>query len=123
MKVKHSIAFISFLIILTGCSPYEKTNGVESQDASVNTQSEVELVVSGTVVEEMQKGKDGSVWKFKGDDGKEYSLVVSIPNLGPVQSKNIVHVVPNSRLTIKADAYQSGDETRLIAREVNKLPE
>ncbi|MGB0894578.1 MAG: hypothetical protein ACPGUD_09240 [Parashewanella sp.] len=75
--------------------------------------------VTGTVIEKSNQGRDGSVWKFQAQDGQTYSLVVSIPNLGKEQSKNIKLVKPANCLSIKGDSYTIDKKIKLIARQIS----
>ncbi|WP_062267648.1 hypothetical protein [Endozoicomonas arenosclerae] len=111
---------ILLLLFLAGCtehttSEYSAIGLTPTNHGAVNEQL---AIVSGVIVEEMKQGTDGSVWKFRANDGAIYALVVSIPNLGPQESENIDIIKPGAQVRIIGDSYKLGNERRLIAREI-----
>lgn len=119
MKIIYHVIFIGSLVSLAGCTQLEKTNISTQQHASMT--QPIEQMISGKVLGKIEQGKDGSVWEFQADNGEIYSLLLSIPNLGPVGSKALKSVASNSRLKVKGRFINLGDEQRLIAQEIELL--
>ena len=118
MKFRCALFLASLVLTFTGCTnPNTSPNKAEAVSAIDNT--ETVKSISGKVIDEMGQGRDGTVWSFVSDTGVSYSLVLSIPNLGPVESEKIGHVKPNSMLKVTGDVYDLGSEKRLIARKIN----
>lgn len=112
-----------FICGLSACSENAPTKVEVESTATIKTQesSVAVSVFSGTILAETQLGTDGSVWNFQTDDGEMYSVVVSIPNLGRVESENIKYVVDGARLRITGESYKLGDENHLLARKIHVL--
>jgi len=117
MKFIRCFLFSLFAVSVIGCTETNALKGDHS-DTSINNSSDSIQVISGVVINEIKQGRDGSTWKFKGDDGQTYSLLISIPNLGQEQSENIYLVKPNTHLEIKGEIVRIGNEKRLIARQI-----
>jgi hypothetical protein len=116
-----TVSFITVLLFfLTGCSRHVSTGSEPKRPCKVYEDKEEPLsIVSGIVIAKNMQGKDGSVWEFEGLNGKSYSLVISIPNLGQKESKNIDYVIPSAKLTITGEVYEHGIEYSLIARKIS----
>lgn len=117
MKFKCVFFSLSLLFTITGCSN-PKTHANKAEPVSTIENSEAVQAISGKVIEEIEQGRDGAVWSFVSDTGVSYSMIISIPNLGPIESQNIHHVKAGSKLTITGDVYNIGSEKRLVAKKI-----
>ncbi|WP_133407072.1 hypothetical protein [Parashewanella tropica] len=115
MKVIRGLFVLAISVFIFACNDgnHGVTSGSVKHGSSESSQS-----ITGVVVGELLQGKDGTIWKFKADDGKIYALVVSIPNLGEEESKNISLIELNKHLVISGETYKLGNENRLIARKI-----
>jgi hypothetical protein len=115
------VSFLTVLVFfLNGCSRHVSNSSEPKSPIKVYEDKEEPLsTVSGIVIAKDIQGKDGSVWAFKGLNGKSYSLVISIPNLGQKESENIDYVIPSAKLTITGEVYENGIEYSLIARKIS----
>ncbi|KEQ17533.1 hypothetical protein [Endozoicomonas numazuensis] len=120
MNKISKLSALLLMMFLAGCTEHQTREYSERVQApSVEDAGGEELaIVSGVITEKMQKGKDGSVWQFIANDGKEYAVVISIPNLGPKHSENIDVIKPGAKVRIIGDSFMMGDERRLIATEI-----
>ena len=121
MQIIHSVLLLVFSTLLIACSETKLPQDSHNQNSENSSSSITPHTISGSVIEEIQQGRDGTVWTFKGDNGQTYSLLVSIPNLGQEQSKNISLVRPNKRLEIVGEVLNLDGETRLIAKQIKAV--
>ncbi len=117
MKFRCTFFLLSLIVTITGCSN-PNTNSNKTESVSTIENSETVQSISGKVIEEIRQGRDGTVWNFVSDTGVSYSLIISIPNLGPIESQNIHYVKPGNKLTITGDVYNIGSEQRLLATRI-----
>lgn len=103
------------ILLLSGCFQSKNNLTVTTPKAS---QTANELTISGVIIEKETQGKDGAIWQFQSLEGKSYSLVVSIPNLGLVESENIKYIKPGANVTITGESYQLGKKHNLIAKKI-----
>lgn len=120
MNFIHCIVFSLLSISVTSCSEVNQKEP-DSKNPIAPNFFETEHWVTGVIINKTVQGKDGSIWKFKSDDGKVYSLLVSIPDLGREHSKNKSLVQQNKHLRIKGIITKSGDGYRLNARQIEAL--
>jgi hypothetical protein len=118
MKVFATCCIAIFSLFIIGCTKTGNIQPIPESAIEKHNSEESLSTVSGTIMTKSTQGGDGAIWEFKGNDGMFYSLVVSIPNLGREESKNIKYVIPNAKLTIMGEKYKLGSKYNIIARKI-----
>ncbi|MGI9282463.1 MAG: hypothetical protein ACR2PX_22950 [Endozoicomonas sp.] len=120
MNIIRKFPVLLLILFLAGCTEHQTREYSERVQAPAVEEADSEelAIVSGVIIEKIQQGKDGSVWRFRSNDGTEYAVVISIPNLGPKNSEKIDVIKPGSKVRIIGDSFMLGNERRLVATEI-----
>ena len=120
MRVLVTACIAIFSLLIIRCAKPVNTPPVSESAIEKQSPEKSFSTISGVIMIKSTQGGDGSIWQFKGDDGILYSLVVSIPNLGRSESKNIKYVIPDAKLTITGEKYKLGSKYNFIARKITQ---
>ncbi|SLN72482.1 hypothetical protein TRL7639_04324 [Falsiruegeria litorea R37] len=104
--MKFSFAALA-AILLIACQPQ-----VQNETAIGDTK--VEQLTAEII--EVIPGTDGSTVLLKDGNGKIYSAVLSIPNLGPDSTFDFDHVKPGNSITISGDSFMLDGRPHVVAR-------
>jgi len=127
MIFKYHFLIMSFLMLFlfTGCeTSFQKTNKTNDNDLNITSVNLIQekksslTTIKGVVVNKTNNFKDGSGWTFKTFTGDIYNLIISIPNLGKIESKKMKHVIINSALTLVGEKILFGNKKTFIVRKI-----
>jgi len=76
------------------------------------------ISITGKFINVATNGTDGDIWNFETTNKEKYKVVISIPNMGELESKKIHLVKENAKLELIGEFYLLGKEKNLTVRKI-----
>ena len=98
---------------LTACIP-------ETEQTTYQEGVEFKMI-TGEILSKAQAGIDGDVWIVESEDGTRYEVLLSIPNLGEIYSRDINQVEIGVTITVSGSTFFLNEFERVIAKTLEVL--